>query len=167
MNSTRSTTRSSGLTALLPAPDGTVSRQQIGSYLARVDLLRRHLVPAPVETTVKPRRYPDDGYQRLSGAVVVINVFDGGPGTRVMLTLERGVSHSLAVTRVAAPDPFIVDTFGSDPSERPSWLQPGSSSHLWMAEMPPSLAPGRYTLTARAIDLFGREFVDRSELRVV
>ena len=71
-----------------------------------------------------------------AAAQVVVDVFDGGPNTRVSMTLDEGRSTPLELTRSAVPDPYIVDTFANPTFERPSWLRPGPSSRIRVGEIP-------------------------------
>ena len=98
-------------------------------------------------------------------ARIVVNVFDGGPRTKVsfLMANHRGVvSGPVTMAPRAGPDPFTVMSFCRHREDLKSWVAPASSSHLWDAPFPPDLAVGSYRLIVRWIDEYGRHFEDAS-----
>jgi C terminal of Calcineurin-like phosphoesterase/Calcineurin-like phosphoesterase len=101
-----------------------------------------------------------------SSAQVVVDVFDGGPNTRVLLVVDGERSAEIELTRTYTPDPHIVEAFSDGGFVRPSWLQACPSSHIWVGGLPKGLAVGRHVLMVRAIGEFGREHVSHTEIVV-
>ena len=58
--------------------------------------------------------------------------------------------------RVARFDPFIEELFARHPDTKKTWVGPERSTHLWAAGLPEDLGPGVHTLTARAVDEYGK-----------
>lgn len=85
---------------------------------------------------------------------VLVNVFDGGPRSTVMLAV--GEDEFAPMQRIERIDPFVQETYERNASTRKPWVQAGQSSHVWQAALPPDLQPGTYRLTVRATDEYGR-----------
>ena len=95
---------------------------------------------------------------------VVVNVFDGGPKTRVSCEIV-GRSAPAAMHMASIPDPLIRDLFaGKVP--RKAWVQAVASSHIWEAPLPPALPAGAHVLEVRACDEYGRDHVMRTVIEV-
>ena len=88
---------------------------------------------------------------------LIVNVFDGGPRTKVTYAIGKDAAP-VAMPRIAAADPYIVDLFKQ--SHRKPWVEPVASSHLWRAALQP-LSPGAHDIVVRATDEYGREHVSR------
>lgn len=101
---------------------------------------------------------------QVPAAEVLVNVFDGGPKTRVWFRIDEG--PELSMTRVFRPDPYMVEVFARNPDTKKSWLQPSPSSHLYSADLPDDLGPGTYTLSVRARDEFDREHHGHTVLEI-
>ena len=101
-----------------------------------------------------------------SGAQVVVDVFDGGPNTRVQLAIDGIRSHNIELQRAVIPDPYIVEAFADPTIPRPSWLKPCPSSHMWIATLPDVLAPGAHVLTVHVTGEFGRAHVSHTCLMI-
>lgn len=83
----------------------------------------------------------------LPGCMLVANVFDGGPITRVSYEIAgTGTRHPMHHS--AATDPFV--------AHKP-WARPVPSSHVWKASLPPGLSPGTHHVIVRAANEYGRE----------
>ncbi|MDJ0865196.1 MAG: calcineurin-like phosphoesterase family protein [Myxococcota bacterium] len=96
-------------------------------------------------------RFPVDA---VPAAQVVVNLFDGGPRSRV--SFEVGGRPPVEMQRVSYPDPWVHELYGRNRETVKSWVKAEPSSHLWTADLPDDLGPGTYTLTVRATDEFGR-----------
>ncbi len=103
--------------------------------------------------------------EQSNGTQVVVNLFDGGPRSKVAMALDDGVS--LPMTRVSRPDPFVVQLYGRHPTTIKPWVKPQHSSHVWQAALPPSLKPGAYALKIIATDEYGRTQRDSMVLEVI
>jgi hypothetical protein len=87
---------------------------------------------------------------------LVVNVFDGGPRTRVVYELAGHDAAGTPMRRVAGSDPFVAEALArTAPLQRP-WVRPVPSSHLWRAPLPKGMAPGAHRLTIRIYDEYGR-----------
>ena len=102
--------------------------------------------------------------RQVPSASVLVNLFDGGPRSKVFFTIagmdEQPMQH---VERV---DPKIQEMFTRHEETKKSWVNATPSSHLWEAQLPDDLAPGVYTLSVRAIDEFGNTHHGHSILEI-
>jgi hypothetical protein len=96
-------------------------------------------------------RMPRDA---VPAAEVLVNLFDGGPRSRVSFSIDGGAP--LAMERVSRVDPHTNEVFLRHPDTKKSWVEALPSSHLFAADLPDDLPPGAHTLTVRAEDEFGR-----------
>ena len=91
---------------------------------------------------------------QVAPARVVVNLFDGGPRSEVVMRVGGGPEIPLARTRM--PDPFVRELFLRNPDVTKPWVKAVPSSHVFVADLPDDLAPGTHTLTVRGRDEFGR-----------
>ena len=92
----------------------------------------------------------------LARSELVVNVFDGGPATRVSYGIAGITTEPCTMQRVASPDPHVVRVFaGHAPLQKP-WMRALSSSHIWRAPLPAHLRPGAYCARVQAEDEYGR-----------
>lgn len=134
-------------TRFIPAV-GKAARQ----LRAVIDTPRRRHAAAPASDgreTLTPRE--------LAAAELVVNVFDGGPSTRVTFEVAGHHAPPMPLQRTASADPYIVELFARHGATQKSWVRPVSSSHLWKAALPADLAPGEHCLTVRATDEYRRQ----------
>jgi hypothetical protein len=103
----------------------------------------------------------------LASCTLCVNVFDGGPRTRVTFAIGRAGQPAMPMQRVTAPDPLTVRMFNEHRDAWRSWVEPVASSHLWKARLPQDLKPDTYRVTVRAIDEYGREHITHTVLEVV
>ena len=99
----------------------------------------------------------------LGRAAVVVNVFDGGPHTKVNFSVHSsdgddvvGAASALPMQRVMDQDPYTVTHYALYKSELKPWVEPTRSSHIWRATLPSNLAPGVYRICATARDEYNR-----------
>lgn len=90
----------------------------------------------------------------VPSADLLVNLFDGGPRSRV--TAVIGDRAPLALERVLAKDPFVERLFARHADKRRSWVQAVTSGHLFRAGLPEDLGPGTYAVTVRSEDEFGQ-----------
>ncbi len=95
---------------------------------------------------------------------LVVNLFDGGPRSKVAFAIDGGAP--ILMTRVARPDPFIVQVYARHPQMLKPWVKPMKSSHVWVAPLPPDLRPGTYAIKVLAVDEYGRDHADGMVLEV-
>ncbi len=98
-----------------------------------------------------------DGRMRLDevpAAEVLVNLFDGGPRSRVEFRIGEGPYQPMR--RVRRKDPTTKELFRRHADSKKSWVQAIPSSHLWSADLPDDLGAGAHLLSVRAVDEFGR-----------
>jgi hypothetical protein len=91
---------------------------------------------------------------QVPAAEVLVNLFDGGPRSRVYFRIDDGPERSM--TRVSRVDPYILELFARNQDTKKTFVNAAPSSHLFSADLPDELPPGTYTLSVRATDEFGR-----------
>ena len=96
-------------------------------------------------------RMPEEA---VASTRVVVNLFDGGPKSKVSMRIGSGAYEPMR--RVLRPDPYIVESFVRNRETIKSWVQPIPSSHLFEAPLPDGLQPGTWTVSVKAVDEFGR-----------
>lgn len=100
----------------------------------------------------------------LYATEVVVNVFDGGPKTKVDLATEGG--PTVAMTNDPRPDPMANELFTRNEATKKPWVKAEISSHIWKAHLPKDLPPGTHTLTVRVLDEYGRSYAESAVLEV-
>jgi len=88
---------------------------------------------------------------------LVVNVFDGGPATRVTCEIAGSSGPPVFLRHTAMLDPYVEALFARNAAEQKAWVRPVPSSHVWKAPLPRDLAPGAHCLTVKATDEYGRE----------
>ena len=143
-------------TRFVPAkePDGRQIRVSVLSQFH--DEMRRDYRPGALLQPRLPAR-------EVRAALVVANVFDGGPRTRV--TLSVGATDPVAMTRHLGPDPFVQEVYARNEATKKSWVQAVPSSHLWAARLP-ALEPGTYPVLVEAVNEYGRKVATRLALEI-
>jgi hypothetical protein len=101
----------------------------------------------------------------LGACQLVVNVFDGGPRTRVACE-AAGRSPPPPMQRREMPDPLVAELFARQPQLQKPWVKPVAASHIWTAPLPPDLPPGVHRLTIRATDEYGRDLAATLMLEV-
>lgn len=96
---------------------------------------------------------------------LVVNVFDGGPKTKVRC--ELGQHKQLTLKRVRRPDPFVEQVFSRHSDTKKPWVKAVPSSHIWVARLPSDLEPGCYRADVVVDDEYGRERRDHLMIEVV
>jgi len=96
---------------------------------------------------------------------VVVNVFDGGPRTRVEYRIgERPPVRMEAERR---QDPFVKEVFARNQATKKPWVKAELCSHLWAAPLPADLEAGTHCIKVRVTDEYGREHHDYLVVEVV
>jgi 3',5'-cyclic AMP phosphodiesterase CpdA len=101
----------------------------------------------------------------LFAAEVIVNVFDGGPKTRVSLAI--GNAAPVAMTLDRRLDPLANELFARNEMTKKPWVKAEISSHIWSARLPNSLGPGTHTLTVIVRDEYGRDYTEHAVVEVV
>ncbi|MFC6790228.1 calcineurin-like phosphoesterase C-terminal domain-containing protein [Methylobacterium komagatae] len=100
----------------------------------------------------------------LADGIAVVNVFDGGPKTR--LTIRVGGRDPEPMIRTRRPDPFVTELFARYPEAKKPWVQAIPSSHIWTARLPADLAPGAHRISVEGSDEYGRPIRSAAVLEV-
>jgi 3',5'-cyclic AMP phosphodiesterase CpdA len=95
---------------------------------------------------------------------VIVNVFDGGPRTKVAYRIGR--RDPATMTREARPDPFVQEVFARNEATKKPWVKADLSSHIWVARLPADLDAGTHCIEVRVTDEYGREHRDHLVLEV-
>ena len=90
----------------------------------------------------------------LPAAAILVNLFDGGPKSKVSYRINDGEYRAL--TRTLRKDPYMIEQYERHRSEKKSWVEATPSTHLFEADLDDHLASGTHTVTVRAEDEFGR-----------
>ena len=85
---------------------------------------------------------------------VVVNLFDGGPNSKIVFWVEDGAAVEMEPR--ATIDPYVNELFMRNRDTIKPWVEAIPSSHIYVADLPDDLQPGTYTLTVKATDEFGR-----------
>ena len=90
---------------------------------------------------------------QLAAASVVVNLFDGGPRSKVRFQVDDGDWTDMR--RILTMDPSYVEHSERHAGAIKPWVEPGPSTHLWTAELPDDLEPGTHLVSVIATDEFG------------
>jgi hypothetical protein len=101
---------------------------------------------------------------RLASTRLVVNLFDGGPRSKVELSVAGGPAQPMRKTERL--DPFVVEVYARNADTKKPWVEAGVSSHIWQATLPGNLEPGTHRLDVRATDEHGREHAGSMVLEV-
>ena len=103
--------------------------------------------------------------EQLPSTEIVVNLFDGGPRSKVEYRIGDGPSRLM--TRAFRTDPFVEELYLRNSDSIKSWVKAEPSSHLWTASLPPNLEPGVHTITVRATDEYGQEHLGHKLFELV
>lgn len=101
---------------------------------------------------------------QLAGSQIYVNLFDGGPKSRVFARL--GNRPEIELTRAYENDPAAEELFFRAEGVRLN-LTASPSTHLWKGPLPLDLPAGVHVINVRGIDEFGREHKERSFVEVL
>lgn len=96
---------------------------------------------------------------------LVVNVFDGGPRTRV--EYQIGSRAPARMERQRRRDPFVMEVFARNRAALKPWVKAEPCSHLWVAPLPVDLEAGTHCIKVRVTDEHGRAHRDHLVLEVV
>lgn len=95
---------------------------------------------------------------------IVVDVFDGGPRTKVTChSVELGMFASI-LERVAIADPHIVESFARHKSLSKPWVTPALSSHIWTMPLPAGIDARALEMTVHVENEFGAAYETRVTL---
>ena len=95
---------------------------------------------------------------------MLVNLFDGGPNSRVEFQVDGG--PTAAMLREVRLDPFVEELFQREGATMKSWVKPAPTTHMWQAPLPEGLKPGVHTVTVRATDEYGRTHIEHKLFEV-
>jgi hypothetical protein len=94
------------------------------------------------------------GVDRVASTRLVVNFFDGGPRSKVEVSV--GGRPWQALTKVERLDPFVVEVYERNRDSKKPWVEAGKSSHVWQGGLPADLATGTHRVAVRGTDEYGR-----------
>ncbi len=101
----------------------------------------------------------------LNAAAIIVNLFDGGPNSKVRYRIEDGEYRPLK--RVLRKDPYMLEQYARHRSSKKTWVEATLSTHLFEADLDASLPPGVHAITVQAEDEFGRLHHGHTVLEIV
>lgn len=90
---------------------------------------------------------------QVAAAAVVVNLFDGGPRSKVRF--QVGDSDWIEMQRELFWDPSYLELSERRGDEIKPWVEPELSTHIWTADLPDDTPPGTHLLSVAAVDEFG------------
>jgi hypothetical protein len=105
------------------------------------------------------------GVDQVGSSRLVVNVFDGGPRSKVEVSVGGRPYRTL--TRVERLDPFVLEVYARNQASKKPWVQAGRSSHIWQGGLPADLGAGTHRVAVRATDEYGRMHATSMVLEVV
>ncbi len=103
----------------------------------------------------------------LSNVELLANAFDGGPATRVTYEISGAPSAAVEMTKIAATDPYIVESYERHRALLKPWVAAAPSSHIWSAPLPSGLACGVHEVVVRTTGENGSQHSARFAVDVV
>ena len=101
----------------------------------------------------------------LNAAAIIVNLFDGGPNSKVRYRIEDGEYRPLQ--RVLRKDPYMLEQYARHRSSKKTWVEATLSTHLFEADLDANLPPGVHGITVQAEDEFGRLHHGHTVLEIV
>ena len=89
---------------------------------------------------------------------LVVDVFDGGPKTRVLCRSEILGDSPVALERTAIADPYIVQSYARDKALNKPWVAPAPSSHIWTMPLPSGFIGDALDITVEVTTEFGARY---------
>ena len=94
------------------------------------------------------------GLDQVASTRLVVNLFDGGPRSKVDVSVG-GRPHQ-ALMKVERLDPFVVEVYGRNSDTKKPWVEASKSSHIWQGGLPADLEAGTHRVAVQAVDEHGR-----------
>ena len=101
----------------------------------------------------------------LNAAAIIVNLFDGGPNSKVRYRIEDGEYRPLK--RVLRKDPYMLEQYARHRSSKKTWVEATLSTHMFEADLDANLPPGVHAITVQAEDEFGRLHHGHTVLEIV
>lgn len=99
----------------------------------------------------------ETGHDAAQSPHLLVDVFDGGPRTRVTCEVEGAPGLCFELSRSRIPDPYIVHSFANHRESLKPWVEASVSSHIWTAQIPIALHSGSHTCSIRVVTEYGDE----------
>ncbi len=124
-------------------------------YQMRIMLDAAHHGPGGAYRDFRPGELYDGriNEDQVAAAAVVVNLFDGGPRSKIKFQVDDG--DWVEMRREIVWDPSYLDFSERHKQSIKSWVEPEPSTHIWVGDLPDELAPGTYLLSVVAVDDFG------------
>lgn len=124
-------------------------------YQMRIMLDAAHHGPRGGYRDFRPGEHYDGriNEDQVAAAAVVVNLFDGGPRSKVRLQVGEGNWQEMR--REILWDPSYLELSERHGDEIKPWVEPEPSTHIWTADLPDDLQPGTHLLSVVAVDEFG------------
>lgn len=103
--------------------------------------------------------------EQLHSTEVLVNLYDGGPHSRLTLRVDDGEPRTMQP--VVRLDPFIEELYARNRSLVKNWVDPLPTHHLWSAPLPANLSPGAHRLEVIAVDEYGSSHRGQRVLEVI
>ncbi len=125
------------------------------NYQMRIMLDAAHHGPRGAYRDFRPGELYDGRLHQdqLAAADLVVNLFDGGPRSKVKFQIGDGAW--VQMQRQLIWDPSYLELSERHADVIKPWVEPQPSSHIWIADLPDELAPGTHLLSVVAVDEFG------------
>jgi len=102
--------------------------------------------------------------ETLYATEVIVNVFDGGPRTKVELSV--GGAPPMPMIPGRRPDPLVQELFARHEETKKPWVKADVSSHIWTVRLPGNLKPGTHTLAILVRDEYGSSYTEHAVMEV-
>jgi hypothetical protein len=97
----------------------------------------------------------------VTGPALFVDVFDGGPLTRVTCEIDGRPDSIVELERAGIADPYVVDAFDRYRPMCKSWVAAAPSSHMWTMPLSQGFQAQRNALVVRVTGNYGRTFARR------
>ena len=104
------------------------------------------------------------GVDRVASTRLVVNFFDGGPRSKVEVSVGGRPYRALA--KVERLDPFVVEVYDRNRDSKKPWVEATKSNHVWQGGLPADLAVGTHRVAVRGVDEYGRTHATSMVLEV-
>ncbi len=124
-------------------------------YQMRIMLDAAHHGPGGAYRDFRPGELYDGRIteDQVAAAAVAVNLFDGGPRSKVKF--QVGDRDPVEMQRQIVWDPSYLEYAERNGDSIKSWVEPEPSTHIWVGDLPDDLAPGTHVLSVVAVDEFG------------
>ena len=145
-------------TRFVPAKEGKPLRITVESQLHHADReIKYQYRPGQLNGSPIP-------VAAVPSSQLIVNVFDGGPKTKVSVHYGDRAPVDMKLTPII--DPFIDDLYERNNAVKKPWVKPEVSSHIWTAKLPHDLSAGTHCVVVEAVNEYGDKVSGRIALEV-